>query len=319
MRFEDALRAHGLLPRSPVVADGRWHRCATESHPRKRNGSYKLSIDGRVGWYQDFARDTDPITWRPDVVHAAPVYDPTWIRKAQAEAAERLREATDGARQFYASCKPLVGGHPYLHSHGLEMRGVYGVRVDEKGWLVIPAFRNGKVSTLQRISPDGEKRFWPGASVKGATCKIGRVTSPLIVVCEGFATGLAIYAAIPQSLIVVAFNAGNLSKITIGDGLAVIAADNDSETETRIGSNPGVNAATAAAQVLQCGVAVPDVIADGVTDWCDWRNARLEQRMQMRSAKARDNDIRRAVDAELAMRIRREAVFAIRKPNREYA
>jgi putative DNA primase/helicase len=308
MTFADAIRAHGLLPRGPVIADGRWRRCPTEAHPRKRNGSYKLATDGRIGWYQDFARDTEPLTWRIEgKIEQAP-YDPTWIRKAQAEAAERLRLATLEAQEFYAGCKPLVGGHPYLESHGLDMRGVFGLRIDTKGWLVVPAHRGREISTVQRISADGDKRFWPGASVKGAAYSIGRVTSPFTVVCEGLATGLAIFAAVGNARVVVAFNAGNLSKVTIGDGLAVIAADNDWETEQRIGSNPGVDAATAAAEALQCGVVAPDGIEG--TDFCDYRVERLAQRMAERKPKEREEDIRRTVDAELAMRIRRGAVFA---------
>lgn len=308
MTFADAIRAHGLLPRGPVIADGGWHRCPTEAHPRKRNGSYKLAIDGRIGWYQDFARDTEPLTWRIEgkIEHAP--YDPTWIRKAQAEAAERLRVATREAQEFYAGCKPLVGGHPYLESHGLDMRGVFGLRIDSRGWLVVPAHRGREISTVQRISPDGDKRFWPGASVKGASYSIGRVTSPFTVVCEGLATGLAIFAAVANARVVVAFNAGNLPKVTIGDGLAVIAADNDWETEQRIGENPGVKAATDAAGVLSCGVAIPTECSG--TDWCDWRLERVSERLAERKPKEREDDIRRAVDAEMAMRIRRGAVFA---------
>lgn len=312
MTFADALRSHGLLP-GTVLPDGKWRRCATDAHPRKKNGSYKLAQDGRIGWYQDFARDTEPLTWRPEGVTVADNYDPTWIRTAQREAAERLRVATREAREFYDACKPLIGGHPYLESHGLDMRGVHGVRIDPKGWLVVPAAKDGRISTVQRISSEGDKRFWPGASVKGVSYVIGKTDAPLTIVCEGLATGLALYAAIPACRVVVAFNAGNLSKITIGDGLAVIAADNDTDTEARLGTNPGVAAARSAAVALQCGIAVPDVIKEGVTDFCDWRMARLEQRTEMRGPKTRDTDIQRAVDSELAIRIRREAVFAIRK------
>jgi putative DNA primase/helicase len=295
------------------VPDGKWRRCPTESHPRKRNGSYKLAIDGRIGWFQDFARDAEAVTWRPEGQTNVEPYDPSWIRAAQAKAAEELRIATDEARAFYAACKPLVGGHPYLEAHGLDMRGTYGLRVDGKGWLVVPAHRDHKISTVQRISPEGEKRFWPGASVKGAAYVIGRSDAPLVVVCEGLATGLAIYAALPQARIVVAFNSGNLAKLSprlIGDGLAVVAADNDWETAQRLGSNPGVDAAQAAADALQCGIAVPEGI-DG-TDFCDMRNELIQRRMDKRGAKEREGDIARAVDAELAMRIRRGAVFAVR-------
>jgi putative DNA primase/helicase len=314
--FADAVHAHGLRPRGGITADGRWHRCSTESHPRRRNGSYKLAIDGRIGWFQDFARDAEPVTWRPDVQTKAEPYDPSWIKEAQRKAAAELRQATEEARAFYDACKPLVGGHAYLASHGLDMRGAFGLRVDAKGWLVVPAHRDGKIATVQRISPDGDKRFWPGASVKGAVYVVGAGT--LTVVCEGLATGLACYAALqPSARIVVAFNSGNLSKVSpvvVGDGLAVIASDNDWETQQRLGSNPGVVAAQAAADALKCGVAIPEGIEG--TDFCDMRRELLQQRMDKRGAKERVPDIARAVDADLAMRIRRGAVFAVRRQSR---
>ena len=40
-------------------------------------------------------------------------------------------------------------------------------------------------------------------------------------------------------------------------GLAVVAADNDQGTEVRIGTNPGIDAAQAAADAAGAGVAVP--------------------------------------------------------------
>lgn len=309
MSFYDALTAHGLRPRTAVAPDGKWHRCATENHPRKKNGSYKLAVDGRIGWFLDFALDTAPHTWRPDKSLTAEPYDPSWLKKAQADARERLQKRTDAARLFYESCSPLIGGHPYLEKHGLDMTGAFGLRVDTKGWLVVPAYRNRQLTTVQRISPDGEKRFWSGASVKGASYRIERRNAALTVLCEGLATGMAIFAAVPESRVVVAFNAGNLANITVPTGLVVIAADNDWETERRLGKNPGVVAANEAATALGCGVAVPDGIEG--TDWCDWRCEIYEARLQQRRPKEREGDIRRAVDAQLRMLIKRNARFVV--------
>lgn len=307
MSFYLTLVAHGLRPRASIAADGKWHRCPTESHPRKRNGSYKLSADCRVGWFQDFAIDHAPHTWRTDRAEDEPQYDPSWLRRAQLEARAERAERTRAARQFYDSCSPLVGGHAYLQSHNLGMTGAHGLRIDDRGWLVVPALREGKLTTVQRISPTGDKLFWKGAPVQGASYTIERARPSLTVLCEGLATGLAIFSAVPESRVTVAFNAGNLSGVQVPTGLAVIAADNDWETAQRIGKNPGIEAATAAAELFGCGIAIPEGIEG--TDWADWRTEICLARLEQRRPQEREADIRRAVDAQLAMQIKRAARF----------
>ena len=307
MTFYDAIVAHGLRPRQTVARDGRWHRCPTESHPRKRNGSYKLAADGGIGWFMDFAIDQAPHTWRPDRTDVQPTYDPEWLKRAQEEARRHVKEATLSARRFYSSCAPLRTEHPYLAAHSLDMTGAYGLRVDSSGWIVVPAYRGNELMTVQRISPTGEKLFWPRASVKGACFTISRRRASLTVLCEGLATGLAIYTAVPESCVVVTFNAGNLRHAPRHHGLVVIGADNDWETQERIGKNPGVAAATEAAETFGCGIAIPEDIEG--TDWADWRNEIYQARLELRRPKERESDVRRAVDASMAMQIKRAAKF----------
>ncbi len=103
------------------------------------------------------------------------------------------------------------------------------------------------------------------------------------------------------------FNSGNMAKVEIPRrGLAVVAADNDHQTAERIGHNPGLKAATEAAEGLGCGVAVPSGIAG--TDWADCRVERLQQLMAERP-RAREGDLRRQVDAEIASQMMKNAVF----------
>lgn len=323
----ESLYAHGLRPRRPIIPDGKWHPCATISHPRKRNGRYKLATDGRVGWFMDWAIDHAPHTWRPDRTERAASFDPAALRKSWEKDRAHRAARTEAARRFYADCSPLIGGHPYLESHCLDMTGAIGLRVDNDGWLVVPAYRERQIQTVQRISPEGEKLFWKGASAKGATFAVGRRNSSLTVICEGLATGLAIFAAVPESRVVVAFNAGNLINAPAPRGLALVASDNDWETvcpkhrdeglslpftpwEQRpewCRCNPGRCAATEAAVHFGCGIALPDDIEG--TDWCDWRQEIATARIEQRRPKERETDIRRAVDAQIAMHMRRAAKF----------
>jgi putative DNA primase/helicase len=161
-------------------------------------------------------------------------------------------------------------------SKGLGVAGCTGLRVDRDGWLVIPMLYNGKVLSLQRISPDGEKKFHYGATTKCAYYAIERAGATLTVLVEGFATGLTIFQAIPACRVIVGFNAGNLALVAERmerSGMGVVCADNDHETEKRIGRNPGLDAARAAAEVLGVGVAFPTCAG---TDWNDYVMEQME-------------------------------------------
>lgn len=302
--FPDFLRVCGLIP-GDVVADGRWRRCATESHPQKKNGSYKLLESGTMGFCQDFAAHASPLTWTAERTIEPVKQDPVARARRLADERRAVVVATQAARKFYIDCLPLREGHPYLESHGLTMDGCFGLKVDGDGWLVVPVMLDGNVMSVQRISPDGEKRFWPGASVKAGSYAVERKGASITVLCEGLATGLAIFAAVRLTRVLVGFNSGNLSRVPVARrGMVCVAADNDHGTQAKLGHNPGVEAATEAADGLGCGVAVPVGIQG--TDWADYRAERLAWMLAYR-VKAREGDLRRSVDAEIEAAIMKNA------------
>ena len=274
--FLQFVQANGIIV-PDTFTPGRWIRCRTESHPRKKNGSIKLADDGLVGWCQDYAVHAEPIMWRATdgAALAAPI-DRAAIARRQQERRAALIEATLGARSYYEQCAPLRDSHPYLVSKGLGVAGCVGLRVDADGWLVVPMLYNGKILSLQRISPDGEKKFHFGATTKAAYYAIERQGAAITALVEGFATGLTIFQAIPNCRVIVAFNAGNLPVVAARMdrfGMGVVCADNDHETAARIGRNPGLDAARAAAEVLGVGVAYPTCAG---TDWNDYVMEQME-------------------------------------------
>lgn len=301
--FTAFCHALGLRP-GVVVPDGKWRRCPTEAHPRKRNGAYKLAPDGSVGWAQDWSTMSEPATWRASGKNAL-AFDAREYRQRQEEAQRASEHATAEAREFYELAKPLRGGHPYLEAHGLDMRGCEGLKVDAKGWLVVPALRRGALQSLQRISPDGEKRFWYGASVAGTSYVVERRDAVVTVLCEGLATGLACYRSLSASRVVVAWNAGNLNAVDVGNGMLVIAADNDHETEARIGRNPGLEAARKAAEQYGCGIAYPTGIHG--SDWCDYLLERTADRMATKGRYTTPAAVRQSVEGEVRSALLREA------------
>jgi putative DNA primase/helicase len=305
--FEHFVRSLGLIPKN-VSPDGKWHRCGTETNPKSLNGAYKLTQDGRLGWAQDWSSMDSPASWTVSKAEA-PNFRPEDLHKAREEEAAIVAAAIRDAKDYYALCKPLRGGHPYLESHGLNMAGCYGLRVGKDGWLVIPSYLEpGNLRTIQRIAPDGTKRFWAGAPLGGSTYRITRDYSTVTIICEGLATGLACFAAVPDSQVIVAWNAGNLKLVKGISGMAVIAADNDHGTEQRIGVNPGRQKAEEAAKALGIGIAWPDNIQG--TDWADYRKERREQISQSSTSKfATDGVISRRVDQEIARLLLSKAQF----------
>jgi len=310
--FLQFVQANGIIV-PDTFTPGRWIRCKTESHPRKKNGSIKLADDGLVGWCQDYAVHAEPITWRASdgaAALAAPI-DRAAIARRQAERRAALIEATLAARAYYDRCAPLRDGHPYLVSKGLGVAGCVGLRVDADGWLVIPMLYNGKVLSLQRISPEGEKKFHFGATTKSAYYAIERAGAALTVLVEGFATGLTIFQAIPTCRVIVGFNAGNLPVVAERMdrfGMGVVCADNDWETAARIGRNPGLDAARAAAEVLGVGVAYPQCTG---TDWNDYVQEQVEQAVAGQSfsfsRKRTVLQIQASAFADVKLKVMREA------------
>ncbi|GDY37716.1 toprim domain-containing protein [Acidovorax sp. NB1] len=289
MTFEQALQASGLLPRA-IVADGKWRRCPTLDKPKKRNGAYVLHADGR-GYWRNWATDSDINSWADkSVTHSSPVDLAAIERRRQQERAQRLR-AIEGARAHWARCAPAHGLHPYLERKGLSAVGTQALRI----WgdaLVVPVLWKGRIISLQSITPDGQKRFWPGAPVKGGALVLDRPRAALTAVCEGLATGLAIFQSVRNARVIVAFDAGNLSPVVDTmrpSGSVVICADDDHGTEARRGFNPGREKATNAAELIGAGVAWPEGIegtdwADALAEWGVSAHRRIERQIQ---AKAR--------------------------------
>ena len=267
MDFSTALRAAGLRPRD-IVPDGRWRRCATDDKPTKKNGAYCLTPEGR-GLWRNWATDDSVSSWTDgSATRAAPVDPAVAERRRQQERAQRL-QAIKSARAFWDRATPCRLLHPYLAKKGLSALGTIGLR-EHDGLLVVPVLWKGRVISVQTITVDGTKRFWPGAPVKGGHHAITRQRPALTVICEGLATGLAIYQCVRNATVIVAYDAGNLLPVVQElkpHGNVILAADNDIGTMARRGFNPGLDKARNAAELIGAGVAYPEGI-DG-TDWCD--------------------------------------------------
>jgi len=112
---------------------------------------------------------------------------------------------------------------------------------------------------VQRIKPDGSKFFTKGFEKEACSVRLGDVAhGTLILICEGYATGLTLRMATERRVAVfVALDAGNLQYVVpmvrtlYPESRILICADDDYRTRdpiTKRLTNPGRKAALAAAK-----------------------------------------------------------------------
>lgn len=264
MNFVQFCEAHGLIM-GPLI-EGRWVRVKTEDKKAKRNGAYKFM--GDHGFCQNHATMTQVATWAADSRQPAIVDTAAIAARRKAEREDRIR-AIHRARAYWAASRPLSRLHPYLEKKGLSALGCAGLREND-GFLVVPVMWGDKLISTQAIHPDGTKRFAFGAPVKAGAYVIDRQRAAVTAIVEGLATGLAVFQAVRQARVIVAFDAGNILPVVDRIrpiGSVVICADNDWRTQAKRGMNPGVEKAQNAADLIGCGVAWPKDIEG--SDWAD--------------------------------------------------
>ena len=314
-RVLDFMRENGIHPDiksiSPIVADGKIHRFTLEEDKSyEKTGAYCIYSDSwPAGWVADW-RQGILINWCYKREHlddegkkfftdeqfklSKEQLDKARERLMQ-EARERQDKATLEARKLWMELKHDADPDlrfSYLDTHNIRPVGarfkqnyhgaLYG---EEGGELVIPLRNiNGEIQTLQFISPDGRKKFFPGASTVGAFFAIdlddkflkAHPNAPILL-GEGYATMLTVSAATHMPC-VAAMNAGNLKstaqelKKKFPDRKIIITADNDWETAQKGKSNVGLHKARVARDDLGLTAVVfpPFEQNESGSDWNDY-------------------------------------------------
>lgn len=247
MSFADFARSHGVEVGDVRIGD-RIFRCPTTAHPRSTNGAY--SFDGMRGWVQNWETG-EPAQWWNDA-NANPWTDAdkaAWARRREAETRQRLRRQRDAAiraQELLATCEHAP--HNYLAAKGFADTKVM-VTADYEMVVPMRDVESNELLGAQIIAMRDNawiKRMLTGMRAKGAVLRLGpkRVTES--VLCEGFATGLSIEAAVRklciQAAIYVTFSAGNLQHVAdLIAGKRYVFADNDeSETGRRAADATGL-------------------------------------------------------------------------------
>jgi putative DNA primase/helicase len=186
--------------------------------------------------------------------------------QADADAAARRVAAAQAAMNAHDLWAGAVreGESEYLQRKGVDAEAC---RYLADGSIVVPLLRYDEpretaLKALQRIWPDGRKRFTRGFEKPGTCLRLGHVVvGERILVCEGYATGLTLRMAVDRRLpVVVALDAGNLQPVAEllrrlhPEARLLICADDDWQTA----GNPGRDKALKAARAVgQCDYVYP--------------------------------------------------------------
>ncbi len=147
---------------------------------------------------------------------------------AAAHRATRMIEAADYRVHDYLVRK----GHPHT----------LGFVLDDALLIPMRDMRTYAINSLQQIWPDGSKKFLAGGKARGSIYRIGSGLETYL--CEGYATGLSIKAALDalyrQATVVVCFSAANLAHVAERMGQCVIADHDESKTGEKYAERTGL-------------------------------------------------------------------------------
>jgi putative DNA primase/helicase len=153
-----------------------------------------MRSDIRENWSSKTGNDMSEIDWKAHLKRREKL-----SKQLQEDAEFKASEAAIKAQGRWVKASPADDSHPYLLTKNVSS---HGLRVEGEN-LLIPCYQfddeagSFTISTLQTISPSGEKLFMAGGTKKGSFYEITSKESPKdqLILCEGFATGASIFEA----------------------------------------------------------------------------------------------------------------------------
>ncbi len=285
-QFRRVLESRGLIAPAEIIADGKIHRCDAEGKHGRDDGAYLLHLDGiPAGGVQNHRDGLGWQNWRADIGRRlTPAEEAAHRERVQAMQAQREQEeaqarqaAAARAAKLWERAHEASVDHPYLVRKGIGAHGLH----QHDGALLVPVcdVNSGELASVQRIAPDGSKRFLPGGRTRGCAHLLGELPAApaVLLVGEGYATAASLYEATGHP-VACAFHAGNLAPVAgalrkrYPAARLVVCADDDCRTA----GNPGMSAARQAAAAVGGVVAVPDFGPDrpeGASDFNDLAQA----------------------------------------------
>lgn len=222
---EETFRLLGVAV-DPKV-DGRFHRFNLPGS-RKMNGWYVLTTDETgttFGSYGDWSsEDRKKLTFcsKKRLTKEEMAEQGRRIQRIMEDNQALAKAQLEWLNEIWPGLDHASEEHPYAQRKHIHL---YGDIRQMNEFLCIPMEdSNGSLADMQKIPPDGRKRFVKDLPTKGLRHIIrgnGRT-----FLCEGYATGSSIHEA-TGATVVVCFSAGNLIPVSAEYPTAVVVADND--------------------------------------------------------------------------------------------
>ena len=270
--FKQSITESGIKPPKNVVTDGEFHRFSTNDKTGDKAGWYVLKdlgfvVMGSFGCFRSGVKgnwkSVDKTNLSKEQIQNLKKQQKQAHELAESKKLEEQKQASAKAERIWKEADPANLRHPYLVKKGLKQSNIKQSKRDDLDVLLVPLKDvEGKLWSLQRIYPDGNKLFLKKGRVQGLFHTIGSPTTERIV-AEGYATAASIYES-TGLCIHVAFNCSNLKAVAKEirklhpDSELIIAADDDWKTE----GNPGIKHAREAAIASDAKLAVP-VFSEG--------------------------------------------------------
>ena len=235
LSFAEAMLGYGLKA-GELIADGKLHRFDINKTNDKCGWYVLFETDFLTGAFGNW-KTGDKATWcsvNKDILseNQRKEHDNQLAeikRQRKAEEAKNHKEAAEKASQLLYASRP-ADKHGYLESK--KIKAYPGVKISDAGELLIPLQdEHENITTVQRISEDGSKKYFAGGRKKGCSFTI-QGNHEKIWICEGYATGATINE-VTGNTVVVAFDSSNLLNVAsqlvkkINPEKIIIGADND--------------------------------------------------------------------------------------------
>ncbi len=232
MTLEQAISAAGMTPPARFTP-GKWLRFPGAGKGRSNRSGWCRVISPTLAIFGDWSSNFTSI-WRDDSHR-----DDAESRRLLAQARERERQFAVQQRkrqeEVALQAERIIklateGTHWYLEKKGFP----HHVGLVLNGKLLIPMrdvadYR--RVISIQEIGDGGGKRFLPGSKTRGGIYRLGPLHPRQTYLCEGYATGLSIQAALQRlpgpNAVIVCFSAKNLEVVAESFSGAFVCADND--------------------------------------------------------------------------------------------
>jgi len=261
--FREAMLASGLDTDDPISADGKFRRIHIKGDkPGQKNAWYLIFTDGvPAGRFGCHKRKVDE-NWcwknRTELSKSERAALARNVQRAkeerEREKRRRQRETSEQAKKIWDESPPADESSPYLLRKSVKP---HGLRMDGETLLASLRDYEDMLWSLQRINPDGTKKYLLGSRTQGCYYAIGTPKERIYIV-EGFATGATV-REVTGDAVAVAFSANNLTHVAKALSKKfptlqiVVAADDDFKTD----GNPGKTSAIEAAQEVGGLVALP--------------------------------------------------------------